>query len=287
MSSNCKKCFSAPRLVHEYGSRKPNRRFRQLSEKRAKCREAIFPFGSHRLQEDLDMSGTATDGNDIIILGAPVAGGFNAQKGNDSVTGSGADDIIFGGAGNDTLLGGAGFDLLRGGLGDDSLLGGTGDDTLRGAEGNDVLIGGTGSDTIYGGEGADVIRFYGITEGDDFVVGFEAGVDRMEVSAAGLFVNGALLVAGFGGGLTAGLDLAQNNRFITVNNLGGDVTSTTAAGTGQFIYDADVGNLWWDADGVGNAQALLLAQLVDEFAAGSNAPLVPATFTAADLTVIA
>lgn len=220
------------------------------------------------------MSGTATDGNDVIILG--VGGEVNGLKGNDSITGSGADDTLFGGAGNDTLNGGAGFDLLRGGLGDDSLVGGAGDDTLRGAEGNDTMIGGAGQDTIYGGEGADTIIFVAITDGDDFVVGFDAGLDKVLVSAAGFNTT----VAG-GAGLTAGMDLSMNDRFITVNAFGGDVFATTAAGVGQFIYDADVGNLWWDVDGVGAEEVLLVAQIVN------LGDLTAATFSAADLGVIA
>jgi len=218
------------------------------------------------------MSGTATDGNDVIVLG--VGGEANGLKGNDSITGSSADDTLFGGAGNDTLNGGAGFDLLRGGLGDDVLLGGAGNDTLRGAEGNDTITGGTGQDTIYGGDGADTIIFLAITDGDDFVVGFDAALDKILVSAAGF--NGTA-----GAGLTAGLDLSLDNRFITVNNFGGDVNATTAFGIGQFIYDADVGNLWWDADGAGGREELLVAQIVN------LGDLTAATFTAADLGVIA
>lgn len=218
------------------------------------------------------MSGTATDGNDVIVLG--VGGEVNGLKGNDTITGSAGNDTLFGGAGDDSLSGGAGADLLRGGLGNDIMLGGTGDDTLRGAEGNDTITGGTGQDTIYGGEGADTIIFLAITDGDDFVVGFDAGLDRVLVSAAGF--NGPL-----GAGLTAGMDLSMNDRFITVNNFGGDVEATTAAGIGQFIYDADVGNLWWDVDGIGAEEVLLVAQIVN------LGDLTAATFTAADLGVIA
>jgi len=214
------------------------------------------------------MSGSATDGNDVIILGAP--GEVNGLKGDDSITGSAGADTIYGGAGNDTLNGGGDFDLIRGGLGDDSLIGGAGGDTLRGAEGNDTLYGGAGEDVIYGGEGADTIIFVNITEGLDFVVGFDTGADRIVVSAAG-----------FQGGLVAGTDVAQNNRFITVNRSGGDVDATTAAGTGQFIYDADVGNLWWDVDGAGGREELLVAQIVNV------ADLSAAIFSASDLSVVA
>jgi Ca2+-binding RTX toxin-like protein len=61
------------------------------------------------------------------------------------VTGSGN----FAGTGaSELLLGGAGADTIRGNGGTDCLVGGSGDDTLRGGGGVDVCIGGAGTDTF-------------------------------------------------------------------------------------------------------------------------------------------
>lgn len=57
---------------------------------------------------------------------------FVAGEGNDDITGSRDDNMIFGGEGNDTLCGGAGDDLLAGGIGDDRLSGGAGRNFLDG-----------------------------------------------------------------------------------------------------------------------------------------------------------
>ena len=68
--------------------------------------------------------------------------------GNDSITGTAGQDMLYGGAGQDTLTGLAGADLLYGGLGNDSLLGDDGDDWLFGGAGNDTLNGGAGIDEV-------------------------------------------------------------------------------------------------------------------------------------------
>ncbi|WP_292591439.1 type I secretion C-terminal target domain-containing protein, partial [Mesorhizobium sp.] len=50
---------------------------------------------------------------------------------NDTLTGDGAVNVLYGGAGSDTINGGAGNDLLIGGLGQDTMTGGTGADTFK------------------------------------------------------------------------------------------------------------------------------------------------------------
>lgn len=68
----------------------------------------------------------------------------------DTMTGSTADNRLYGYAGNDTLTAGAGRDTIDGGDGDDSLAGEAGDDELWG---------GTGNDTLDGGDGTDMARY--------------------------------------------------------------------------------------------------------------------------------
>ena len=78
--------------------------------------------------------------------------------------------------------------------------------------------------------------------------------------------------SGFGGGLVAGMNLAATGRFIT--NTSG--VANSAAGIGQFVYETDVGRLWWDADGTGAGARVSIATFTG----------LPAV-TAADLIVLA
>ncbi|WP_197274367.1 M10 family metallopeptidase C-terminal domain-containing protein, partial [Novosphingobium sp. AAP93] len=78
------------------------------------------------------------------------------------------DDVLFGGNGNDTLNGGDGNDELNGGAGADTLVGGASDDTLRGGSGNDIF-------------GYTARRF-----GEDVIVDFVQGQDRINLSALGI-----------------------------------------------------------------------------------------------------
>jgi Ca2+-binding RTX toxin-like protein len=76
-------------------------------------------------------------------------------SGDDTLSGSAADNNIVGGPGNDTIQGDSGNDTLDGQGGNDTVLGGDGNDTVDGGPGNDVLSGGRGADTIDGGDGTD------------------------------------------------------------------------------------------------------------------------------------
>ncbi|MCA0432164.1 MAG: CAP domain-containing protein [Proteobacteria bacterium] len=69
--------------------------------------------------------------------------------------------------------------VLIGNKGNNSLSGLDGNDTLLGNAGNDTLNGGTGNDTLYGGAGADVFRFDAIGFGDDKIMDFTDGSDRL------------------------------------------------------------------------------------------------------------
>ena len=116
---------------------------------------------------------------------------------NESITGSGAHDVIHGNEGNDILNGGAGDDLLLGGIGKDGLYGGFGDDTLKGHGGVDYLRGGDGADTLLGGGDADTLRgdsgddrLYG-QNGDDTLKG-DDGDDRLKGNAGNDTLYGGL-----------------------------------------------------------------------------------------------
>ena len=85
---------------------------------------------------------------------------FNTSSTGWNLTGSYANDVLFGGNGNDTLDGGSGNDILSGGNGDDVLIGGSGNDTLTGGAGNDRFFFNArdfGQDTITDFSTGDVI----------------------------------------------------------------------------------------------------------------------------------
>ena len=96
------------------------------------------------------------------------------------LSGTAADDEIYGEDGKDTLRGGGGNDALYGGRDSDTLAGEDGNDLLHGSEGADSLSGGTGNDTLVGGDGEDTLDG---GAGDDFLFSYyqtarEADLDR-------------------------------------------------------------------------------------------------------------
>jgi Ca2+-binding RTX toxin-like protein len=117
-------------------------------------------------------------GNDVMDLsklpdlGVPVT--IDGGHGNDTLTGTGGDDVIRGGSGKDTLYGGAGNDDLDGGLNADNLYGQDGNDTLRDGGGADYFDGGSGHDTLVAmGTQANTFhvtgRYRGDLNGESFV----------------------------------------------------------------------------------------------------------------------
>ena len=100
--------------------------------------------------------------------------------------------------GVENLLGSGFADLLAGDAGANVLRGGSGQDTILGGAGDDVLIGGGGTDRLVGGQGADRFVFAArdsLVGSPDRVVGFETGVDQIDLRGLGPLV----LVAGFSG----------------------------------------------------------------------------------------
>jgi Ca2+-binding RTX toxin-like protein len=140
----------------------------------------------------------------------------------DSVTGTDQGEQIDGLEGNDSIFGLAGSDTLIGGAGNDSLAGGAGSDTLAGGAGNDSFI----FDAAPGADNIDVIM--------DFVAG-----DKL-LLAHGAFAElavGTVAADAFYAG-TAAHDASD-----------------------RLIYDKTSGHLYYDADGNGDGQAMLIATL--------------------------
>lgn len=104
------------------------------------------------------LDGSANDGeageNDNVFADVEnVHGG----AGNDTITGSSADNQLYGYLGDDTISGGDGSDVVRGNDDNDTVNGGAGNDQVHGDEGSDTVNGGDDTDELYGGSGADVL----------------------------------------------------------------------------------------------------------------------------------
>ena len=188
----------------------------------------------------------------------PDPGDIIGTGNNDNLQGTSGDDRIFGRDGNDTLFGLQGADFLNGEQGSDSLFGANGNDVLDGGSNNDTLIGGEGADSLTGGSGQDTLIgnggediliggterdtfFYSTpNDGSDVIEDFQSGSDFLIVSAAG-----------FGGGLSQG--------FLNASQF--TVGSSASDSSDRFIYNSNNGNLFFDADGTGSSNPLLIATL--------------------------
>ena len=98
-----------------------------------------------------------TNGNDTLT-GTPADDVIYARAGDDQVAALDSNDHVYGGIGNDSLDLGGGNDFARGGPGNDTVVGGDGNDRLRGRHGDDSLDGGAGNDIIHGGYGVDTLQ---------------------------------------------------------------------------------------------------------------------------------
>ena len=190
---------------------------------------------------------TAGWGNDRINGGAGNDS-IDAGKGNDIVMGGTGADKVNAGAGNDIVNAGSGNDTVNGGIGDDTIVGGAGGDTLIGATGDDVIDGGIGSDILTGGLGADIFKLtskIGVDNITDFSVGQD--VIQLENSVfSSLGINGILSKGKF----KIGAKALDNNDYL--------------------IYTKATGELFYDADGSGSADAIQIALLGQELSLTHN-----------------
>lgn len=131
--------------------------------------DVCYPLGSSVISVILrgDGDGNFTNGpNACPELGC----------GNDRITGTVGDDIIYGddsrggvpGTGHDWIIGNGGDDTIHGEAGNDIIIAGDMDDFIDGGLGNDVIDGRYGIDTLSGGGGNDtfIIRAGNPSAGD-------------------------------------------------------------------------------------------------------------------------
>src|SRR5262249_53260209 len=133
---------------------------------------------------------------------------------------------------------------LTGNSGANVLRGGAGTDQIDAGAGNDRLIGGTGSDVLTGGLGNDRFSFDGLQPGSpDTVTDFVTGTDKLEFARLAfpeIGTAGAFSAAKFvsGAGAIAAIDADD-----------------------RVIFNQSTGDLYYDPDGTGSAEATVVATL--------------------------
>lgn len=136
----------------------------------------------------------------------------------------------------ETAIGSDNGDRLVGDAGANLIMGGDGDDFLNGKGGSDTLIGGQGDDTFQVGSGGGVVVIQDFAQGEDKISLAKAyGLSSGELSA-NVFAEGAE---------------AQD-------------------ALDRIIYDAKTGNLFFDADGAGGADAIKIATLTTGLDLGAD-----------------
>ena len=143
--------------------------------------------------------------------------------------------VLTGNALDNRIIGGTQADILRGA---------DGADTLEGRNGSDRLEGGNGIDRITGGAQSDTIVLSNLAANKDIILDFEHGIDEFEISTAL-----------FGGGLLAGA--------LSAGQFESNVTGLATAGTTRFVYNSSNGALYFDANGNGSGERVLIANLTN------------------------
>ena len=154
-----------------------------------------------------------TDGDDELT-GTPLNDVVWLGPGNDTYTDPGGNDVICGGPGNDAISGGDGHDFIDGGSGKDKISGGAGDDRIVGGSGNDEITPGDGNDVVRAGKGKDYIAEGG---GSDKISG-GPGKDYVTYLfwSRSIKVTKARNVTGAGKDLLANVETIEGTRFADV-----------------------------------------------------------------------
>ena len=127
--------------------------------------------------------------------------------------------------------------------GDSILIATQGSEQLVGGAGNDVLIGTASGNLMTGGGGNDTFAFLQVPTTPGQITDFNntSQHDRIAISANG-----------FGGGLTAGMDVTSTYESSADNNF---------SGAAEFHFDTANHTLYFSADGTqGSAHAIVAVQ---------------------------
>jgi Ca2+-binding RTX toxin-like protein len=158
---------------------------------------------------------------------------------------------LVGSAFDDALVGNEAPNLLVGKNGDDELRGRAGDDRLVGGKGDDLLVGGAGADQLRGGSGDDIFSLGPDDDGGDRILDFNRSsqADKLGVDKSAFGIGQSVCRDGSG--------RADFDDYFTV------AREPDASDHGQFVYHRRTGELFWDRDGEGGAEAVLIATLVN------------------------
>lgn len=190
--------------------------------------------------------GTATADTVILLGGNDVALGMD---GADYILAGAGNDAVDGGAGDDVVLGGLGEDNLAGGLGNDWLIGGgdkgditaatyqpDGGDAMDGGAGIDVLWGLGGDDRLTGGSEADYFLF-GMNEGNDVIMDFAQGQDKIDLLANFGFNNLDTNRNGVLDNSDVGVTVAGGNTVLNFSAYGSPTSLTVIGATSLVATD--------------------------------------------------
>jgi serralysin len=136
------------------------------------------------------------------------------------------DEMVGGGAGRFVFSGFGGNDTLTGGNNIDNLLGNVGNDVINGMGGTDTLDGGAGNDTLSGGAARDYFVYSAAGFGQDVIMDFEDGVDKLKVHSSVAADISAFTISGNG---TSSVLLIQTSAPANTLVIGGAVAINITA----------------------------------------------------------
>lgn len=170
--------------------------------------------------------GTATlSGSDVLFSDDATPGGsFNYTSYDGIATSNQATATVINNAASATTLTGTGSD--------DILIATNGTEALNGGAGNDILIGNAGSHTMTGGGGNDTFAFQHSSDGPGIITDFNNTTEHDHI---------AVSASGFGGGLSAGMDVSSLFETSGDNQFSGSGA--------EFHFDTANETLYFSADG--------------------------------------
>jgi Ca2+-binding RTX toxin-like protein len=185
------------------------------------------------------------NGNDLFVVGGEkhlVSGGAGVDAVSYKFTGNGVTiDLNIVGEQN---VGLAGTHTLTG---IENLIGSNQDDALTGDGNANSFEGGGGKDTLTGGAGNDTF-IYNSATGGDTINDFGNGIDKIQINKAGFGIPASVALNGSG-----------SNNFAAEYFVSGSGAVATKA-HGQFVFDTDTFELFWDSDGTGGNTAVQIAE---------------------------
>jgi Ca2+-binding RTX toxin-like protein len=181
--------------------------------------------------------------SDVSRSDAPLYGQLQYMKVNDVFSGTTDSDRILGGVGNDTIYGKSENDKLSGEVGNDRLWGSAGNDTLSGGANDDRLYGGYGSDALIGGSGKDAFVFHTkLTNPADI-----DSIRDFSVASDTVWLENSVFTA-----------LGSAGRLKSAAFWTGDQAHDA---TDRVVYDRDDGILYYDPDGHGAAEQVVVSRI--------------------------